>query len=162
VTAAEIASTIQLVLAPVVMISACAITLNGLIGHYQAINDRVRAMMHERLDLLRGPVDADRFSRERLVEIDHQVPDLLRRHRLMRNAVVAIDSAIAVFVASMLAIAIETVSGSIAVGTVVLGLFMLGTLGLLIGVVLSALEIRSSHNGLDYEANRVLGLKRDP
>jgi hypothetical protein len=160
VTAAEIATTIQLVLAPVVMVSACAITLNGLIGHYQSVNDRVRMMLAERISLLRKPIEADMFGPERLAEIDHQVPDLVRRHKLMRNAVLSIDCAMVIFVASMLAIALETVSSSVAVGTVVLILFMLGTFALLVGVVLSALEIRISHRALDYETGRVLSLER--
>ena len=155
-TADDIARTIQLVLAPVVMVTACAITLGGLMGHYQAVNDRLREMARERLDLVRGSPDG--LGRERLAEIDHQAPDLLRRHRLVRDAVLAIYGAIILFVASMLAIAVATVTGSVAVATLVLALFLVGTLMLLVGVVLSAVEIRISHRALAYEVERVLKL----
>src|SRR4030088_1604626 len=48
-SADEIAHIIQSVLAPVVMITACAITVGGLMTHYGAVNDRLRTLMHERL-----------------------------------------------------------------------------------------------------------------
>jgi hypothetical protein len=158
-TADELARTIQLILAPVVMITACAITLGALINHYQAVNDRLRAMTHERLELLRGKLDHDNVVRERLKEIDHQVPVLLRRHRLVRNAVLAIDTAIVDFVACMLGIAVATISGSPIVAIGALGLFLLGTLIMLAGVVLSAIEIAESHDALAYEARRVESIK---
>ena len=44
-----VARIIQLILAPVVMISACAILESGLLGHYASINARLRNMTHERL-----------------------------------------------------------------------------------------------------------------
>ena len=44
--------TINLILAPVVMVTSCAIVLNGLFGHYENIAARLRAMHRERLELL--------------------------------------------------------------------------------------------------------------
>jgi len=161
VTAEDIARTIQLILAPVVMVTACAITLGALLGHYQAVNDRLRAMGRERLDLLRSGVQADAVGRERLAEIDVQAPDLLRRHRYLRDSVLSIDIAILLFVGCMLAIAIATTTGSSGVAIGVLGLFLLGTLALLVGVLLSALEIRRSHGALAYEIGRIFSLKTD-
>ncbi len=43
---------ISLILAPVVMISSCAIFLNGLLGHYRDISAPLRAMHRERLEFL--------------------------------------------------------------------------------------------------------------
>jgi hypothetical protein len=160
VTADDIARTIQLIIAPVVMVTACAITLGGLMSHYQAVNDRLRMMTHERLDLLRSQLDADKFGRERLDEIDLQAPELLRRHKLLRDALLTIESAVVTFVACMLAIAVASVTTSVVVAQGVLVLFILGTLMLLVGVLLSALEIRVSHRALAFEVRRVLDLKR--
>jgi hypothetical protein len=159
VTADEIAKIIQQILAPVVMVTACSITLGGLFGHYQAINDRLRAMAREQLDLLRS--ESDQVSRERLAEIDHQAPALLRRHLLMRNALLAIEVAVVLFVACMLAIAAASIAVSAVLAMGVLGLFLLGTLMLLVGVVLSAIEVGVSHGALHYEVQRVLDLQRD-
>jgi Protein of unknown function (DUF2721) len=94
VNAQMIAATIQLILAPVVMVSACAILVTGLLSRYAAINDRLRAIGQERLDLLRRKIRAseDPFIDERLAEIDYQIPDLLHRHKLAQNAVLAVYS----------------------------------------------------------------------
>jgi hypothetical protein len=159
VTADDIARSIQLILAPVVMVTACAITLGGLHAHYQAINDRLRAMARERLDLLRPPMASDSIARERMDEIDYQAPDLLRRHLLVRNALLAIQTAVAIFVACMLAIALASVTTSTVIAVSVLILFLVGTLMLLVGVVISAIEIRVSHRALAYEVHRVLDFK---
>lgn len=53
-TAHLVATTIQEILAPVVMVTACALILSGLITRAQAINDRLRLMDGERLDVLRA------------------------------------------------------------------------------------------------------------
>ena len=54
-SAENVTRTIQLILAPVVMITACALLLNGLLSRYDALNARLRIMGRERLDLLRTP-----------------------------------------------------------------------------------------------------------
>ena len=50
----DLAHVIQLILTPVVMITACALTLNGIMGHYQAVSGRLRALVQERINLVRG------------------------------------------------------------------------------------------------------------
>ena len=52
-TAETIARTIQLIVAPVVMVTAGAILSGGLLSHAGAINDRLRTLAHERLDVER-------------------------------------------------------------------------------------------------------------
>jgi hypothetical protein len=157
-SADEIAHIIQSILAPVVMVTACAITVGGLMTHYGAVNDRLRSLMRERLDLLREADDADPFKSERLSEIDHQAPELVRRHRLVRDAILAMYGAMVGLVACMFAIAWAAVSGSAVAAVGVLVLFLAGVLGLLVGLFISAFEIRVSHRALDYEIQRVLDL----
>ena len=53
-TADDIASIVQLILAPVVMVTACAITLGGLQAHYQATATVRGAMLRDRLEQKRG------------------------------------------------------------------------------------------------------------
>ncbi len=160
-SADEIAHIIQSILAPVVMVTACAITVGGLVTHYQAVSDRLRLMTRERLDLLREAHDADPIQHERLSEIDHQAPELVRRHQLVRDAILTIYGAMFMFVACMLAIAIATMSGSPVAAVAILILFLIGLLALLSGLIMSALEIRVSHLALDYEVQRVLNLPAD-
>jgi hypothetical protein len=161
-----IARTIQLILAPVVMVTACAIMLGGLLGHYAAINDRLRIMAHERLDLLHGASgdlstalpSADAFAGERLQQIDVQMPDLLRRHKLVRDAVLTIYCAILIFIASMFVIAFAAAVNSTWVAIVALVMFLMGTAILLWGVLLTALEVRTSHLAIQFEAQHILSL----
>ena len=161
-SAEMVARTIQLIIAPVVMVTTCSIMLGGLLGHYATVNDRLRAMSRERLYLLRmartKAAAADPIALERLDEIDSQVPELLRRHKLVRDAVLAVYCAILVFVADMFVIAVSAVVDYPWIASLVLIVFLTGTAALLLGVLLMAREIRSSHRAVEFEARRVLAL----
>ncbi len=78
-SAQMVASIIQVVIVPVVMITSCSILLGGILGHYAAINDRVRTMARERLDLFRtgagSAVIAHALNRERLEQIDVEISE---------------------------------------------------------------------------------------
>ena len=75
-----IGRTIQLILAPVVMFSACSVFVGGVLNHYTSVGDRIRALTRERLELLRAGKST--LGLERLDEIDTQLPELLhKRHR---------------------------------------------------------------------------------
>jgi hypothetical protein len=94
VTIETIIRTISLILAPVVMITCCGIFLNGLITRYNSMSDRIRAMHHERLELLQALANkisraeyTSGFSTHRVQEIEIQLPKLLCRYKLIRNAV---------------------------------------------------------------------------
>ncbi len=153
-----LASTIQLIIAPVVMVSACAILLGGLLSRYAAINDRLRLMARERLDLLRAAAQQP-LDRERLEEIDDQIPLLVRHHRLAHHAVLAVYIAVAIFILDMFAIALAAVMYIDAVGVLVMLLFVGGMSALLVGAVLTAQEVRTSHQAIHYEVMRILSVK---
>ncbi|MDZ4720056.1 MAG: DUF2721 domain-containing protein [Roseiflexaceae bacterium] len=171
-----LARTIQIIIAPVVMISACAITLGGLQSRYAAINDRLRLMARERLDLLRtlgipivpmmAPVQAapqrssDAYTEERLLELDTQIPQLLRRHRLAHAALLTVYSAIMLFIISMFAIGIAVISSMVWATWLALGVFLLAMLAFFVGVTVIAEEVRASHLALRYEVERVMQLGR--
>jgi hypothetical protein len=151
---------LQLILAPVVMISSAAVLLNGLLTHYGEVNGRVRDMNRERLELVRSLDSAsDPLQLERLTEIDHQLPDLLHRHRLIHDAVLAVYYAIVVLVVSMFADGVTAVSEISWLGLGVLGLLLLGTGVLLVGVLLTTLEIRVARRSIVYETERSMRLK---
>lgn len=165
-TVEAIARTIQFILAPVVMVTSCAILVGGMLTQYAAINDRMRALTRERLELLRGPGGAlsvsamagDDFKEERLREIDMQLPGLLRRHELIHHGALATYMAILLFVLSMFVIALAASSSSAALATTALVVFLLGTAALLLGVLLIGLEIRISNQAVRYEVERVIRL----
>lgn len=158
-----VVETIQLVLAPVVLVSACAVLLGGLLNRYAGSSRRLREMAHERMALVRAvdaqrrapPDRADPFTVERMKEIDVQVPQLLRRHRYIRHAVLAIYGAVAVFVTSMFLLALAAYTGAPFCSGLALALFLAGTAVLLLGVLFAGLEIALSQGALAYEVEQV-------
>jgi hypothetical protein len=158
----EIGRTIQLILAPVVMFSACSIFVGGVLSHYTSIGDRIRALTRERLDVLRAlrshsPQD-DGLLTERLVEIDGQVPEMLNRHRLIHHAVLAVYAAIAILVLTMCIIALTATVTADWVAPLVFGVFLVAVLTMLVGVALVTVEIRMSRRSLAFEAQRVISV----
>jgi hypothetical protein len=154
------AKTIQLIIAPAVMVTACGVLLTGMIGHYEAINDRIRSLAAERLDLaLLVPFAGhEHRAEERLGEIDHQLPMLLHRHQQVHNAILLSYGAVTVLVASMFVIAAAALAHSSILGTVALFVLLGGTAALLAGGWFMATEIRRSHTSVAFEAARVSAL----
>ncbi len=153
---------IQTIIAPVVMVNACAILLGGLLNHSAAINDRLRGMARERIETLRaaGVPTADRLFAERLDEIDTQMPDLLHRLSLIRAAIMSVYSAILLLVVDMLVIALAVVSEADWLTTAVLIVFLAGIGALFLGVALTVVEARQSQRAIRFEVQRILALPR--
>jgi hypothetical protein len=153
---------IQTIIAPVVMVNACAILLGGLLNHSAAINDRLRGMARERIEMLRasGVAATDRLLAERLDEIDTQMPDLLHRLGLIRSAIMSVYGAILLLVLDMLVIAVAVASAADWLTTAILVVFLAGIGVLFLGVVLTVLEARQSQRAIRFEVQRVLALPR--
>jgi Protein of unknown function (DUF2721) len=156
---------IQAMVAPGVLITTAAILSGALLTMYGSVNDRMRAMDHERLEIVTGAggtllsaADVPASGRERLTQIDAQLPMLLRRHRLIHNAVLLIFAAVAVLVLSVIVIAVAVTNRSGAAGTVALVLVLAGTVTLLGGLLLAGRSIVISAEAIDYEVQRSLSL----
>jgi hypothetical protein len=140
--------------------------IGGMLSLYSSVNDRLRLMARERLDLLRMPDGSFSsaaaltvaYSAERLRELDRQIPSLLRRHQLTHNALLAVYGALAIFVATMLVIALGAVTNSPAIANLALIVFLTGTGAVLLGAVLMGMSIRTSQDAVDFEVRRVLEL----
>ncbi len=164
-----IVRTISLILAPVVMITSCALFLNGLFGRYETLGTRLRAMHRERLELLQmvgkgtsaAGVLTVRIEVQRILEIEKQLPNMLRRHKLIRNAVLAIGVAISVFIISMFIIALATVTNSPLAAELALFAFLAGTGALLVGVLFTTVEFYRSHREVSYEIQHGLSLRKE-
>ena len=158
----EIGRTIQLILAPVVMFSACSIFVGGVLGHYTSLSDRIRALIRERIDVLRTlrspSSEPDGLLAERLAEIDGQLPHMLYRHRLVHHAVLAVYVAIGILVLTMCVIAVTATLAAPWVAPLVFAIVLAGVLVMLVGVVLITVEIRFSRRSLVFEARRVARL----
>ena len=149
--------TIQLILAPVVMVTACGLMLNSLVARYGAINDRIRGMSRERLDVLRR-MSAAQLDAERLTEIDAQIPDLLHRHKQLRDALMFVYAAVLVFIGNMFVIAVASVVQTNVLATLVLVFFLMGIALMFVAVLIVTLEVSNSHRALNFEARRITGL----
>ena len=154
-----VARNIQIILAPVVMVTACAILLQGLLARYAALNERLRGLAIERLKLLTGMSSTDQFQMARLQVVDKQLPLLLGHYRRSRNSVVTVYGAALIFIADMFVIALAALNMTAWLATVALLIFLAGVAVLFSGVLLIALEIRTSQQALQDEVNSVLALK---
>jgi hypothetical protein len=114
----------------------------------------------ERLQLvfLTPAADHEPLARERLTEIDHQVPMLIDRHRQVHHAILLGNTAVVTLVTSMFVIGAAAFSDSDFVGTLALLVFLAGTGCVLVAAAFMANEARISHHSVAYEAMRVVGL----
>jgi len=156
---------IQAMVAPVVLITAAALLSGALLAMYGSVNDRMRAMSHERLDILTGAdgtllaaAQVPASGRERLTQIDAQLPMLLRRHRLLHDAVLLMFAGVAVLVLSVIAIGLAVTNRWGPVGIVALVLVLAGTGTLLTGLLFAARSIMVSMDAVDWEVERALSL----
>ncbi len=155
--------TIQLILAPVVMVSACALILVGLLNRYSAIANRLRAITRERLELLAMQSDSEhapQLADQRLEQIDAQLPLLQRHHKQVHDAVLFVYYAIAAYIADMFVIALAVSTSALWLSTAVLLLFLVGMGCLFAAVLFMAREIRTSHQALHFEVEQVARLER--
>ena len=156
---------VQAMVAPVVLITSAAVLSGALLAMYGSVNDRMRAMDQERLQILTGAggtllaaAAVPPAGRERLTQIGTQLPMLLRRHRLLHNAVLLVYAGVGVLVLSVIVIAVAVTGHSAAAGTAALVLVLAGTVMLLGGLLLAARSIIISMNAIDYEVQRTLSL----
>jgi len=156
---------IEVMVAPVVLITSAALLFGALLAMYTSINDRMRGMTRERREILTEPTGTGLSSasvpasgRERLTQIDTQLPMLLRRHRLLHDAVFLIVAGVAVLVLSVVAIAVAVTNRSGPVGTVALVLVVAGTVTILGGLLIATRSIMISAEAIDYEVKSSLTL----
>jgi hypothetical protein len=101
-----VAQLIVQMVSPAVMISACGLMLLSLGNKYARVVDRIRNFagearaLHDRADRLAAA------EIERMRMLDLQIPDLFRRGKLLRNAVLYFHTAVGLFVACSFSIAL--------------------------------------------------------
>jgi Protein of unknown function (DUF2721) len=154
-------SAISAMVAPVVLITTGALLSNGLLVIYGATNDRMREMTRERLEIRTGPTgnllsaaECTPAGRERLTEINHQLPLILRRHRLTRYAVLLTYSAIGVLVLSVIGIAVAVTRHSETFARTALGLVLAGTVVMLAGLLMASRSLAESADAISWAVKR--------
>ena len=147
--------------APVVLLTVGGMVSNGLITIYSDINNRMRDMTRERLEIRRGPagqvLDTDSvpaIDQERLTDIGIQLPMLLRRHKLTRLSVITIYVALVVLGLSIVVIALAVALGDEIAGRVALGLVLAGTIIMLLGLGVATMSLAKSADAITYAVKR--------
>ena len=158
---------ISAMVAPVVLLTMGVLLSNGLLMIYGSVNDRLREMTRERIEILTGPTGEKLelarvpvMSRERLNEIKVQLPLILRRHKLTRLAVFTIYLAIAVLGLSIVVIAIAVGQNDEVAGRAALGLVLAGTVIMLAGIGVAATSLAKSADAITYAVERSQSLGR--
>jgi hypothetical protein len=146
--------TINLIIAPVVMITACGIMLNGLMIRYSWLSDRSRSVDQERLGLVELNLIESPEKSDRLHHLNHLLPDILKHHHQVHDVLVLIYLAIVCFVLDMLFIALAIANNSSWLNQLVIIIFLAGIAILLIGMVLIAHELRTSHHSIQLEVHQ--------
>lgn len=158
----SIQTSISLILAPVVMISCTTLFLNGLFQRYDSLANRMRAMHIEQLDLLRilrnnaqkqakDTDSCDEFNRERLREIELQLPKLLHRYRMMPNAMLASEISIGVLVLSMFVISAAVIAQILWLQGIAVLTLPFGAAIFLASVMVNAMESKNSPREINFE-----------
>jgi hypothetical protein len=158
-------SAVQAMLAPVVLMTTVAILAGGIQTMYAGVNDRMRAMASEKLSRLTGS-DGDLLAeaalgpaaRLRVGEIDAQLPLLVRRHRMLHDALQLLYADVLIVLVAMILLAVSITVPAPAVGDVGLGFVLAATGVLLLGLTSVARSVHDSVNAVDYEVDRVLRL----
>jgi hypothetical protein len=146
---------IQAILAPAVGISAVGLLLLGMSNRYSAIIARIRLLNDERRRFTRQLADQQDLSyadNARFMNIRKQTEELLARSRTVRNAILAMQTAIGLFVLTSVGIGLSLVAGKEFDAMVPLVLFLVGMLCVFVGISFAGLDVYRSFRVVLLEA----------
>ena len=139
-----IASIIQAMLAPGIMISACGLLLLGMNNKYSLVVSRIRALADEKRKLITPPKhgNLNKVEENRLNNINLEIELFAFRVVLVKKAVTSYYIAVAFFILSSLLIGLNFVSDLKITYVIALISFLSGMISVVVGVYYAALEIR--------------------
>lgn len=143
--------TIQAILAPAVMVSACALFLLGLSARYIAVITRIRLLNDERRKLRLEESGLPVHERDRLLSVQHQLHVLQRAVWFLRNAILAQVMAACFFVLTSCSIGVHFLLSIHPAEAFSLFLFMAGLLSLLAGITCLGIDIFVSYAVISLE-----------
>jgi hypothetical protein len=139
---------IQAILAPALGISAVGLLLLGLTNRYSNMVTRIRLLNDEKRDLNRVLGEKGELSytdNSRYMSIVKQTEELLLRSRIIRNAILSLQTSIGLFVLSSTVIAMNLFVNAEMLKTLPLIVFVAGMLMVFVGILFSAQEIHRSY-----------------
>ncbi len=140
---------IQAILAPALGISAVGLLLLGMNNRYTSIISRIRQLNDEKREYSAQLVENNslNFSENaRFMSIRQQGEELFDRCRIVRNAILALQTGIGLFVLSSVMIGMSLFFESEAFNTIPLVLFILGMIVLFVGIIFAALDVYRAYH----------------
>jgi hypothetical protein len=152
-----IVNIIQAMLAPGIMISACGLLLLSMSNKYSLVVARVRVLNEEKRKLMLHVKDCNVIHEEeiRLKSISVQLVKFQSRLKLVRDAVICYTTGVAFFILSSLFIGLKFVIACECIHYIVLGIFLLGMICVLGGVILAATEVWKGFRILEIEIREI-------
>src|ERR1043166_607265 len=129
---------ISVAMTPAVLFTASALLLAGLQNKYSTLIQAVRVLNDERRRLLQQPSLAA-WENTRIESIVRQIPHLLWRAKLVRNAVFTLYLGTLLFLLSSFFIGLAHLGWQV-MTVLVIGLFALGLAGLIVGILFALAE----------------------
>ncbi|TAK53687.1 MAG: DUF2721 domain-containing protein [Bacteroidetes bacterium] len=140
---------IQAILAPAVGISAVGLLLLGLNNRYSLIISRIRLLNEEKRKFAHRLVEKSELTfteNTRFMSIRQQSEELFQRSRLVRNAILSLQTSIGLFVLTSVMIGTSLFVAKEAFRLVPLILFMLGMIAVFVGIVFAASEVYRAYH----------------
>jgi hypothetical protein len=137
-------------LAPGIMISACGLLLLGMNNKYSLVVNRIRTLNTEFRTL-------DSSDNERRENVQIQLPLLIKRMKLIRNAVWLYTIAIAMFIFSIFTIGLYFFLGkTVLITGIGLSFFIIALLSVLVGIIHAAKEVWLGFDILTIETKNII------
>jgi len=137
-------------LAPGIMISACGLLLLGMNNKYSLVVNRIRTLNNE----FRQLNEDNRARRDCILT---QLPLLIERMKIIRNAVWLYTIGIAMFIFSIFFLGIYLLNGKTLMSTISsLAFFIIALSSVFFGVLYAAKEVRLGYKILRIETKNIL------
>ena len=146
--------TIQLMLAPAVMISACGLLLLGINGKNTAISNRLRLLNDEKrryFAKIRDGKELEYFESSRFYSIQKQIKVSLYRMKLVRNVILCYVLGLFMFIFTSLLIGIEIFVQIFITKYLILAAFSSGMLLIAIGLGFALQDTLKGYKILEVE-----------
>ena len=144
--------TIQSILTPALMISACGLLLLGLNNRYAVVISRIRLLNDEKRRKLADPdaIDRDYVDALRFESVLQQIPALMVRANHLRRALMFLWIGVVAYLLSSIMLGFGLFFGLEAASAAV-WVFMLGLLSAIVGVAFALLDITLAFRVLKLE-----------
>lgn len=145
-------------LAPAVMINACALLLLGINNKYSAMMSRIRMLNEEKrryMNKVKDNKDLDYLETTRFQSIAKQIKVLQFRLKLIRNSILSLTIGLFLFILTSILIGTEALVGLNITKYIFIATFALGMISVAVGLVYILKDTLKGYNiiNLDIKAD---------